>query len=153
MVWASGASTKVHRTCQEQSSFCKAVPTEAPHIARRNNGDDSYSKASHDTVIGISRTTQGSKFEGICALPTQTTASNGGFLWATRRRKYGSNSSVSSGAVVVRAASQQMPENGESMSVVCSGFRNCRLQSLNQSGSFDSSKVHNSQDLLNVSSL
>ncbi|KAK1432892.1 hypothetical protein QVD17_09794 [Tagetes erecta] len=144
MVWASGASTKVHRTCQEQNSFCKAVPTEAPHIARRNNGDDSCSKASHDTVFGVSRTTQRSNFEGICALPTQTAASNGGFLWATRRRKYGSISSLSGGA-----ASQLMPENGESTSVVCSGFRNCKLQSLNQSGSFDSSKVHNSQDLLN----
>ncbi|KAI3726132.1 hypothetical protein L1987_65929 [Smallanthus sonchifolius] len=149
MVWASGASTRVHKTCQEQTSFCKAVPADAPRIARRNNGDGSYLKASLDTVLGLPQTTQGSKFEGICALPAQATASNGGFLWATRRRKYGSNSTLSGGVGAVRAVSQQMPENGESTSIVCSGFRNCRLQSLNQSGSFDSSKVHNSQDLMN----
>ncbi|MFS7970886.1 putative protein-serine/threonine kinase CMGC-CDK-CRK7-CDK9 family [Helianthus anomalus] len=130
MVWASGASTR--------------VPTDAPHIARRNNGGGPYSKASLDTVLGRSQTTHGSKSEGICALPTQAAASNGGFLWATRRRKYGGNSTLSGGVVAVHAASQQMPENGESTSVVCSGFRNCRLQSLNQSASFDSSKVHNS---------
>ncbi|KAI3784870.1 hypothetical protein L1987_43977 [Smallanthus sonchifolius] len=149
MVWGSGDSTRVHKTCQEQTSFCKAVPTDAPRFARRNNGDGSYSKASLDTVLGLPQTTQGSKFEGICALPVQATASNGGFLWATRRRKYGGNSTLIGGVGAVRAVSQQMPENGESTNIVCSGFRNCRLQSLNQPGSFDSSKVHNSQDLMN----
>ncbi|KAI7757542.1 hypothetical protein M8C21_032781, partial [Ambrosia artemisiifolia] len=146
---SGGTSTRIHKTCQEQTSFCKAVPTDAPHIARRNNGGGSYSKASLDTVLGLSQTTQESKSEGICALPTQATASNGGFRWARIRRKYGGCSTLGDGAMVVRAPSQQTPENGEATSIVCSGFRNCRLQSLNQSVSFDSSKVHNSQDLQN----
>ncbi|KAJ0891294.1 putative protein-serine/threonine kinase [Helianthus annuus] len=95
MVWASGASTR--------------VPTDAPHIARRNNGGGSHSKASLDTVLGLSQTTHGSKSEGICALPTQATASNGGFLWATRRRKYGGNSTLSGGVMAVHAASHTPP--------------------------------------------
>ncbi|XP_076886843.1 cyclin-dependent kinase C-2 C-like isoform X1 [Bidens hawaiensis] len=125
---------------KEQTSFGKAGVTDAPNSGRRNNGDGSCLKVS-----------QGSKFEGACALPTQATASNGGFVWA-RRRKCGGNLIVSDGVGAVRAAVQQMPDNGESTSVVCGGFRNCRVKSVNQSGSFDSSKVHNSQDLLNVSS-
>ncbi|KAL8231492.1 hypothetical protein R6Q57_001270 [Mikania cordata] len=149
MVWGSGTPPRVHKTCQEQTSFCKAEPADAPQIARRNNGGGSYSNASLDSVLGLSQTTEGSKFEGTCPLPSQATTSNGGFQWATRRRKYGGKSTLSVGVVAVCAASQQMSEAEESASIVCNGFRNCRLQSLNQTGSFDSSKVHNSQDLLN----
>nr|XP_043616688.1 protein IMPAIRED IN BABA-INDUCED STERILITY 1-like [Erigeron canadensis] len=141
---ASGTSrnlTRVHKTCKEPTSFCKVVPTEVnadAHIASKNNGGGPYLQ-----------TTGGSQFEGVFALPVQATTSNGGFMWATSKRKYGDNPIQSAGAMPLCASSQRMPENGESTSGVWKGVRNHRLQSLNQPCSFDSSKVHNSQDLLN----
>lgn len=100
IVWASGPSrnsTRIRKTCQEQTSFSKVVPTDA-HIASRNNGSGgTYSKASCYMVSEFSQTTQGSQPQGICALPAQATDSIGGFVWATRRRKHGGNQTQSGG--------------------------------------------------------
>lgn len=109
IVQASGASrnpTRARKTCQEQAAFGEVVPLievkADGHGADRNNGGgggaysrtskgsvdgDGSTKASCDT--GFSRTTEGSQLDGICALSIQAAASNGGFVWATRRRKHG----------------------------------------------------------------
>ncbi|PWA60500.1 hypothetical protein CTI12_AA381350 [Artemisia annua] len=138
VVGASRNPTRARKTCQEQTSFSKVVPTEV-------NAESHVPKGSRDPMSAFIQLTEISPSDGICALPTQTTASNGGFVWATRRRKHGGHLTQSSGSVTPRvlktSASQRMPENIESTSRVCGGFRN--------PASFDISKVHNSQDLLN----
>lgn len=140
------------------------VPTEVnadAHIGSGMNGGGAYSQSSRgfvdsrgsskalcETMLEFSHTKEGSQSNAISALPIQATASNGSFTWAARRGKHSGIPTHNGDPVVVRSASQRMPENGESTSRVWSGLKNCRLQSLNQP---DSSKVHNSQALVNVS--
>ncbi|KAJ9562150.1 hypothetical protein OSB04_007310 [Centaurea solstitialis] len=87
--------TLSRETCQEQAALHKvATPTEVKadgHGACKNNGGGSGGsrKASCNKVSGFSRATEGSERGDICAPPAQATASNGGFVWATRRRKHG----------------------------------------------------------------
>ena len=95
IVRASGASrnpTQARESCQERADFGKVEVKANGHGAPRNNGGSGGGgsrKASCDMVSRFSRITEGSKRDGICALPEQATASNGGFVWATRRRKHG----------------------------------------------------------------
>ncbi|XP_024978326.1 protein IMPAIRED IN BABA-INDUCED STERILITY 1-like [Cynara cardunculus var. scolymus] len=100
IVRASGASrnpTRARKTCREQAAFGKAVPPTEVKAGGSSGGGGAYSctskgstKASCDTGSGFSRTTEkGSQLDGIRALTIQAAASDGGFVWETRRRKHG----------------------------------------------------------------
>ncbi|XP_071731046.1 protein IMPAIRED IN BABA-INDUCED STERILITY 1-like [Rutidosis leptorrhynchoides] len=151
IVWGSLKNpTRNPRTCQEQNSLCKVVPTEVNadiHTARSSSRRFVDCRGSSKALkVETSRTKEGYQSDAISALPIQATASNGSFMWAATRRKHGGIPTHNEASVLARSGSKRMSENGESTSRVWSGLKTCRLQSLNQP---DSSKVHNSQDLMN----
>ncbi|KAI3768547.1 hypothetical protein L2E82_19331 [Cichorium intybus] len=139
MIRASGSSTNprmVRTSSQEQTTFCKMVPTKVNpevHIERRNNGNGVF----RDTVSEFSQRSESD------IPPTQATPSDGGFVWAAaRRQKHPTAQRGGAMAVCVVYSSA----NGESRSRARSGFRNRRVCS----GSFDTSEVHNSRNLPNA---
>lgn len=69
-------------------SKVRLIPEDNNPYLRRIREDAIDSKASYETVIKVSGTTEASQADSICTLPAQALASNGSFMWDTNRRNY-----------------------------------------------------------------